>query len=147
LIAFDTNLLIYAEIPEGLDGRHERAARILTKLAHRQAVAPIQVLGEFINVCRKKRLVPLELAMQKVANYALMFETPQTELADIANAASISARHDLQFFDALIVTISARAGADVLLSEDMQNGQIIGDLRILNPFNPANLTEIDALLA
>jgi predicted nucleic acid-binding protein len=147
LIAFDTNLLIYAEVPEAQDGRHERAAIILTKLAHRQAVAPIQVLGEFINVCRKKRLVPLELAMQKVANYALMFETPQTELADIANAASISARHDLQFFDALIVTVSARAGADVLLSEDMQNGQIIGELRILNPFNPANLTEIDALLA
>lgn len=147
MIAFDTNLLIYAEVPEAPDGRHERAATILTKLAHRKAVAPIQVLGEFINVCRKKRLVPLELAMQKVANYALMFETPQTELADIGDAASISARYDLQFFDALIVTVSARAGADVLLSEDMQNGQLIGDLRILNPFNPANLTEIEALLA
>ncbi len=147
MIAFDTNILVYAEDPTDPGGRHQAAAQLLARLALWQAIVPVQVLGEFVNVCRKKRLTTVKLAAQKVANYAALFETPSTEPIDVSDAALLAQRFDLQFFDALIVTVAARAGATVLLSEDMQDGLSIESLRIINPFNPANQAEIEALLA
>jgi predicted nucleic acid-binding protein len=146
LIAFDTNILIYAEDPDDRGGRHQPAAELLTKLAFAQAIAPVQVLGEFVNVCRKKQLATPELAARKVANYARIFDTPKTEPVDIEDAALLADRFKLQFFDALIVTVALRAGATMLLSEDMQDGLRIEALQVLDPFNPANHAAIAALL-
>jgi predicted nucleic acid-binding protein len=39
------------------------------------------------------------------------------------------------FWDALIVEAALAGGADCLLTEDMQHGQIIEGLRIENPFS------------
>jgi predicted nucleic acid-binding protein len=38
------------------------------------------------------------------------------------------------FRDALIVEAALRGGADLLLSEDMQDGRIVEGMRIENPF-------------
>ncbi|MDE2596233.1 MAG: PIN domain-containing protein [Sphingomonadales bacterium] len=147
MIAFDTNILIYAEDPQDSSGRHVIAASLLSRLAFEQAVVPVQVLGEFINVCRRKELVSLHAAIDKVATFAMVFHAPQTEVAELQDAALLAKRFGLQFFDALIATVARRAGATVLLSEDMQDGLDIGGLRVLNPFAPANSTAIAALLA
>jgi predicted nucleic acid-binding protein len=43
------------------------------------------------------------------------------------------------FYDSLIIAAAQEAGCNTLYSEDLQHGQIIGGLRIENPFlNPAN---------
>lgn len=145
MIAFDTNVLIYAEDPNDRGGRHDRAASILSRLAMVEAMVPVQVLGEFINVCRKKALISPDLAMRKVANYAQAFDTPQTEVADIQQASLIAGRYNLQFFDALIIAVAMRSGATVLLSEDMHDGLQIEGLAVLNPFNPANAERLALL--
>ena len=147
MIAFDTNVLIYAEDASDRGERHARAAALLARLANTGAIIPVQVLCEFVNVCRNKAVVPLDLAVGKVGNYQLLFETPPTEVADVQKAALVAVRYKLQFFDALIVTVAARFGADALLSEDMQDGLEIEGLRIINPFNPANREAVDRLLA
>ena len=146
MIAFDTNVLIYAEDASDEGGRHARAATLLSRLANTGALIPVQVLSEFVNVCRNKALVPLDLAVEKVGNYRLLFETPLTEVVDVQKAALVARRYKLQFFDALIVVVAARAGASILLSEDMQDGLEIEELRIINPFNPANHDAIERLL-
>ena len=87
------------------------------------------------------------MAAIKEIDFARIFETPQTQSDDIASAAVLADRRELQFFDALIITVASRAGATVLLSEDMQDRQQFEGLRVLNPFNPANQAEIEALLA
>jgi predicted nucleic acid-binding protein len=147
LIAFDTNVLIYAEDPSDPGGRHGAAASILASLATLGAILPVQVLGEFVNVCRRKSVIPLDQAIAKVANYEIVFATSRTGPSDIISAASHAQRYNLQFFDALIATVARNAGATVLLSEDMHDGLEIDGLTVLNPFNPANRQEIDALLA
>jgi predicted nucleic acid-binding protein len=38
------------------------------------------------------------------------------------------------FWDALIVEAARRAGATRLLTEDLRHGQVIGGVRIENPF-------------
>ena len=42
--------------------------------------------------------------------------------------------HGLSFSDALIVAAAIETGCDTLLSEDLQDGRRIADLRIVNPF-------------
>ena len=40
----------------------------------------------------------------------------------------------LSYWDSLIVETALSAGADVLFTEDLQDGQIIEGLRVVNPF-------------
>jgi predicted nucleic acid-binding protein len=142
VIAVDTNIFVYAETPDDSCGRHAIAARLLTRLGLSEAVIPAQVLAEFLNVCRRKKLVPLGLAAQKVRAYSQVFVVPPTTAVDTAAAAQLSAKFDLQFFDALIIAVARRAGATILLSEDMADGLVVDGLSVVNPFVSAN----DALL-
>jgi predicted nucleic acid-binding protein len=142
LIAFDTNILIYAQqVSEDL--RHRKAIRLLYSASLLDACIPTQVLGEFLNVCiRKLKLPPID-AVDQVNEYVRIFSTPETSHIDLADAAHLVAKHNLQYFDALILTVSRRAGASILLSEDMHDGLEVDGLRVVNPFVAAN----DAVLA
>lgn len=46
----------------------------------------------------------------------------------------LSQRHRLQIWDAVIIAACARAGADVLFSEDMQDRAVFAGVTIVNPF-------------
>lgn len=140
MIAVDTNILIYAEISDDPYGRHDKSALILEKLSTEPSIIPVQVLGEFLNVCRRKQIVPMDLAAAKVANYAVVFESPVTMSQDLFGAIEISSTFGLQYFDALIVAVAKRSGAKIILSEDMHDGLEIEGLKIVNPFAAANET-------
>ena len=49
-------------------------------------------------------------------------------------ALEIQARYRYGFYDSLIIAAALEAGCQRLLSEDMQHGQQIEHLRIVNPF-------------
>ncbi|MEP7351242.1 MAG: PIN domain-containing protein [Sphingorhabdus sp.] len=140
MIAFDTNILVYAEDPAEPSGKHKRAADLLATAGKIDAVIPIQVLGEFVNVCRKKKITDVEKITAKVEDFSRIFETPHSSVADITDAAMLAEKHRIQFFDALIVVITRRAGTTILISEDMQDGLEIDGLKIVNPFATANDT-------
>lgn len=52
----------------------------------------------------------------------------------VREAATSSIRNQLSLWDALIVRAAVRAGCDRLLSEDLQDGQLIDGVLIDNPF-------------
>ena len=83
------------------------------------------------------------MASQKIDAYAEVFQIPHTMLDDMTVTTALLSKFNLQFFDALIIAVARRAGATILLSEDMHDGLEIDGLRIVNPFAAAN----DALLA
>lgn len=146
MIAVDTNILVYAQGEADPLGRHLSAASLIMRLAPVNAIVPVQVLGEFMNVCiRKFGLAPVD-AVEQVEDYRLIFSCPATNPEDIVEAATLLGHHNLAYFDALIVTVAARAGATMLLSEDMQDGLEIGGLRIANPFAAKNTALIDEYL-
>ncbi len=140
MIAFDTNILVYAEVPNSGDPRHRQAANLLSKAGLTGGVLPIQVLGEFLQVCRRKKILDVDLASAKVETFSTVFEIASTEVDDLLAAQQLLKRFNLQFFDALIVTIAIRAGATLMISEDMHDGLDIDGLRIVNPFVAANDT-------
>lgn len=104
---------------------------------------PLQVIGEFLNVCRRKKTLEMALAIERAGNYIDLFETPATAFVDLEQAADVSQAFDLQFFDALIIAVAARAGATMLLSEDMHNGLEVDGLKIVNPFAASNEALLD----
>lgn len=140
MIAFDTNILVYAQEADQGDPRHKTAIDLILRAALVDACIPVQTLGELLNVCIRKLGMLPDDAIHQVEDYTQLFHCPQMSLEDLLNAARLANGHKLQFFDALIITVAARAGATVLLSEDMQNGLEIEGLRIINPFLAVNET-------
>ncbi len=138
MIAFDTNVLVYAQQLKDSRNRHETAEFLVRRIALSGGMIPIQVLGEFLNVCKYKlKIAPLD-AIGQVQDYLEIFECPQTMSGDLTDAALLAEQMNFSYFDALIITVARRAGATMLLSEDMQDGLEIDGLRIVNPFTVTN---------
>ena len=138
MIALDTNILVYAEAASDLSNRHITAQDLILRLGAPGAIVPLQVLAEFLNVCRRKALLSTGKAIKRVGGYMDVFDIPETAPDDLLAAAQYAARYQLAYFDALICAVASRAGATVLLSEDMADGMEIDRLRIVNPFDPGN---------
>lgn len=142
MIALDTNILVYAESRDDPQGRYEKAIELIALSSAAGSMVPLQAIGEFLNVCRRKKMLDMAVALERAQSYVDLFDTPTTAFIDMQQATDWARTFDLQFFDALIAAVGARAGATMLLSEDMHDGLQLEGLRIVNPFAAAN----DALL-
>lgn len=144
-VALDTNILIYA-VSQNTDPRNEAALEIVRRSFALNAIVPLQVLGEFLNVCRRKRVAAPAAALERVAEWLPLFATPRTEIAHLIEASASSNQYDLAYFDALICALASTAGATRLISEDMHDGLRVNDLVIVDPFAAHNRILIDHLL-
>jgi predicted nucleic acid-binding protein len=140
LIALDTNILVYAASAQDVSGRHIAALELLGRLGATGAIIALPVIGELFNVRRKKKFADVVILMTEVEIWIEAFDTAAPQREDYLQASALSERHNLQYFDALIIAVSARAGATMLLSEDMQDGLVVDGLRVVNPFVAENET-------
>ncbi len=134
-IFVDTNILIYAhDLDAGV--KHEKAARLLESIWDTgTGVLSIQVLQEFyVNVTRK---IPQPLspstARGVIENY-LAWQVENLPPDSILMASEISERHQLSFWDALIITAARHARVKKIVTEDLNNGQTIEGIQVVNPF-------------
>ena len=125
---FDTNVLVYAFLDVG---KRERALDLIAS----GGTISAQVLNEFTNVARRKRLRDWAEIERAVSVIRARFPDVVPLTADTHSAALGFARdHGLAFHDALVVASAIEAQCDILYSEDMQHGRSIGGLAIVNPF-------------
>jgi predicted nucleic acid-binding protein len=54
--------------------------------------------------------------------------------------------HGLSFWDAMIWATAEQAGCRLLISEDLQDGRVLGGVRFVDPFKEVNRTLIDTAL-
>lgn len=145
-ISVDTNLLVYA-IDKDDFPKHLRATETLRRLVQVDHVITQQALGEFLAVVRRRpaaRDLPISMMVDRLLSFYKIIATPlNAMLAAYARAS----RYKLQYWDSLIVTVCLANGVTHLLSEDMQDGQNIDGLTIVNPFNPDNRATVDHLLS
>jgi predicted nucleic acid-binding protein len=131
----DTNVLIYAhDVDAG--AKHDTARRLLSDLwRHRAGIVSTQVLQEFyVNVTRKIATPLLKPSARAVVDSYAVWSIDTTP-ADISTAFRIEDEAGIGFWDALIVAAASKAGADRILSEDLNPGQIIAGVRVENPFS------------
>jgi predicted nucleic acid-binding protein len=131
----DTNVLIYAyDIDAG--EKHGRAKGLLAGLWEADGgIISTQVLQEFyVNVTAK---IPTPIAPARargVLSAYRAWQVEQSSLDTILFASELQERHQLSFWDAMIVAAASNGGAETLLTEDLNHGQVIEGVRVRNPF-------------
>jgi len=129
----DTNVLLYAVDPA--DPAKQRAANGWLTVLWETGLGCLswQVLNEFyVNAVRKGRTANRK-ARRVVEVYAT-WPLVELSLGTIQRAWHWMDAAQLSYWDALIVAAAERGGCDRLLTEDLQHGQRLGALTVVNPF-------------
>lgn len=136
----DTNVLIYAlddaDRKKQATARHWRAELWRT----RRGRISFQVLQEFYAKVTKKWPNARQDARSEVRDL-LAWRPVSVDSRILEDAWKIQDRYQMSFWDALIVAAAKSASCRYLLTEDLQDGQDLGGLTIVNPFrcDPASL--------
>lgn len=132
----DTNVFIYRL--ENLDTRKSAIAEEIIRegIETGNACVSFQVVAETLNTVLRKAEIPLDSdsahdLLQLVL--APLCRIPAT--MDLYHRAlEIQGRYRYGFYDALIIAAALSEGCSRLYTEDMQDGQHIDGLTIVNPF-------------
>jgi predicted nucleic acid-binding protein len=131
----DSNIWLYARDP-GQPTKQPLARRWLDRLWDvGEGRISVQVVNEFyVNATRRlSRPLSSEQAWNDVL--AMLAWRPQAlDEPVIRGAREIEQRYRLGWWDSLIVSAAREQRCAMLLTEDLQHGQVIDGLRICNPF-------------
>lgn len=130
----DTNILLYAVSTVPVEGDKARKAQAL--LASREIALSVQVLQEFyVQATRPSRSNPLthEEATGFIRAWRRFF-TQELTLAVLDDALATRERFQISYWDAAIIAAAHACGCTEVLSEDLNDGQAYGSVRVVNPF-------------
>ncbi|MDR1187046.1 MAG: PIN domain-containing protein [Bifidobacteriaceae bacterium] len=131
----DTNVLLYAHDPQA-GHKASIALDLVRRLASERAGAlSIQVLQEFYVNATKKLALPLsnsEAAQQVWLLSSWTVHAPRA--SDVVEAIRIATDNTISFWDAMIVRSASALGCGTLWTEDLNHGQQIEGVTIINPF-------------
>lgn len=132
----DTNVIVYAFDSSAPSKQSIARESIRRALETRKGHISTQVVQEFLNVALRRFAVPLRPvdATTYLEQVLRPLCTVFPDLALYREALGLHERWQYSFYDALILAGALRCGARRLYSEDLQHGQRIGDLEIVNPF-------------
>lgn len=146
-VFLDTNVVAYAFLSDE-PRRKERAKEVIEEaVASGRGCVSYQVIQEFANLARRKFATRFS-----AADCALFIDTVLAPMCQVESsrplmqeALRLNAETGYAVYDSLIIAAARQADCDVLYSEDMQHNQLIGSLRIVNPFaqslhEPENLS-------
>jgi predicted nucleic acid-binding protein len=132
----DTNTFVYT-FDDRDPGKRDRARALVAEaLTDSRGVISYQVIQEFLNAALRKFAKPLT-ATDAERYLTVVLEPLCAVFASIElyhQAIDISERWKYSFYDSLVIASALQADCTILYSEDLQHGQKIGNLRILNPF-------------
>lgn len=95
----------------------------------------MQVLSEFLNVCRTKLGMDTTTRHKLAAELIVGCNVVSLDSRVVENAMEIEAEAQISYWDALIVAAALLSGCDTLYSEDLQHGRVFdGQLTVVNPF-------------
>ena len=130
----DTNVLVYSvdlESPE----KRQRALELINRgLTEHTACISFQVVQETLNVLIRKTETPVDRIRQLMDSTLVPLWQVNPSASLYQDAISIQGRYGFSFYDSLIVAAALEAGCTRLYSEDLQNGQQVQRLTIVNPF-------------
>ena len=131
----DTNILVYA-LGDDPDKSHRAARYVLELGENRRGVLSVQTLSEKFWVITRKRKpgLPHDLAKQVVADYAKSWQIIEPGRDSFIRAVEGVSRYSLSFWDAMQWAVAMEHGVRTMLTEDLNHGQLVEQVRIINPF-------------
>jgi predicted nucleic acid-binding protein len=132
----DANVLVYA-FDTSAGPKQEASARLLQRLwENGGGCLSVQVLQELFVIVTRKVVRPLSIdeATERIREFARWrVFAPVAE--DVLAAIAFQKQWRISFWDAMVVLAATESGCHVLWTEDLNNGQVIGAVRIRNPFS------------
>jgi len=139
-VFLDTNIFVYSiDSSPGQKKKSQIATDLVREhVRNDSGVISIRVLQEFYHVSTGKIQVPIasEDALEYL-NYISILETVHPDFDLVVTAIRLHQKHRLSFWDALILQAARAAGCLQVLSEDLQDGFRIGDMRVKDLFSGA----------
>lgn len=132
MIAFDTNVLIYACDQSS----PHRQTIALDLIAAAEGVLLWQVACEFLSASRKlskQGFTPTQ-AWNRLAEFRDLLPLVLPTAANLTYARELHVSHGVSLWDALILAACVEAGVDVLYSEDVPGLQTFESVTVINPF-------------
>lgn len=133
MIAFDTNILIYA-CDKADPKRQKVAIDLLSNVG--DGVRLWQVACEFVAASRKLKSQGFTTvdAWDRLADYRALFPLILPEAGAVERARILHLKDGWSFWDAMIVAACLECGATRLYSEDLPGCAVRWPLEIVNPF-------------
>ncbi len=132
----DTNIFVYSFDNSEIEKRNIARSLIQTALKEQIGCISSQVVQEFLNVSSKKFNPPL--FPQDSLKYLNTVLAPLCEIYTSTDlyrkTIEIAERWKYSFYDSMIVTAAILTNCTILYSEDLHHGQMIQDIKIINPF-------------
>jgi predicted nucleic acid-binding protein len=127
----DTNIWIYAHLRTPNEPRHARALALVEHLA--DGVISAQVASEYYSVMLRSKQSDdwIQKNLGIMLGYVRLQPVNETVLRE---AWRIRDRYGFSIWDSQIVAAAIEAGCRTLFTEDLQHGQIIETLAIVDPF-------------
>lgn len=138
----DTNVLLYAFVEHTESGRKSQIAKALvgTLASENRICLSTQVILEFTaNSIRRSSSTDAPSATASVVRNLSEWPLFTVDADAIMEAINVKSRNQLSIWDALIIVAAKRMRASVLYTEDLNHGQLIEGVRVVNPF----LTELE----
>lgn len=132
----DTNIFVYSFDETAPDKKQQAQEMIKTGLRSGYGHISFQVIQEFFNVATKKFAAPMTLLSSKkyLDKIFMQFEVVYPDADYVKTGLDIAATTGFSLYDSLIISAAFKAGCDTLYTEDLQDGQKIQNLTIINPF-------------
>jgi predicted nucleic acid-binding protein len=134
IVFVDTNILIYAHDKDA-GVRWQRASQVLEQLWEaRTGRMSVQVLQEFFAVStgKLKAAVGVAAAREVIRTYSPWVTVP-TGVDTVLRASEIAEIAKISFWDGMIIAAAERSDAATLYTEDLNHGQVIAGIRVVNP--------------
>lgn len=134
----DTNVFTYLFDDAEPEKQRLAADRLEAEQRAREIVISTQVLQElYASLTKGAHPIASPEIAERALQEAALLTMVQVDVPMVLRAVKRCREHSFSFWDALIVSAALAAECGVLLSEDMNDGQIIEGLRIENPFRAA----------
>ncbi len=131
----DTNILIYSF--DSTAPEKQAAAQSLIKRAlDGEGCISWQVIQEFSNAALKKfsKPMPIEQLAAFIDRVLLPLCTVWPDERVYREALTMKMETGYSWYDSLMATSALRSGVSILYSEDLQDGRVLRNMKISNPF-------------
>jgi predicted nucleic acid-binding protein len=132
-IFIDSNVIVYANDARDPAKRAAALDRLEQVMRDGAGVVSTQVLMEYAAVALSKLGQPADAVLRQL--WALeALEVVQVSPGVIRRAVEIHLRTQISFWDASIIAAAEHANCGVVLSEDLNPGQLYAGVRVEDPF-------------
>lgn len=134
-IFIDSNIFIYTLL-EGTKNNEKRIKSInfLEEISEKSIIISTQVLGEIFNVLSRRYNFEKKEIISKLEILSETVNVKPLNLETVKKSWNVFQYGNYSYYDSLIIASALENKCSILYTEDMNNGHIIENLKIINPF-------------